>query len=580
MGSGISNATDTHNCSDPHLYNSTNITAAPLSDEEIGHMEWIAEYGWIVAVLLALAGCTINNLGSNIQKLSFRFGDEKNRNARCIGVWASGFVMQIFGAVLDLVALKYGDQSLVAPIAALALVANIGFARCIHGEDLSCLDGLFMCVIFIGCVVCTISAGKHSCPISRAEIWVRLSSFEYFWGYAIIIAVIMGVLGILQGLAERFEKKHGPDSPEYLRLAKVHRVGYPIMGGVIGAQGVLLGNMGVTLFSEAFEGTGGEWQAWEVVLFILFGLICLLFIFLQVAFLNKGLARWDAMLEVPIMQSLWIVFCIIGGGVFFEEFGSFEFWQFFVFPLGVCITILGVALLAYYRRKKEKKEKTAVVPTTVAEDVEDGKHDPLISGTKTSPQSKDNHKQETKQAPVIAEQAPKSQPKESEVCMSTHDDAYLCVLVSNDLFVLNLVAFFCLQMVDVVGVPVDGPTDPKAETKKEAAAAQEQTPEPVQESKVAAAAPARAPAPAPAPSLDRKKPAKIQVGTPENNTRKEFMPSTPSAIDVSLSPANKSKKHDKRKTVLEAKIKHRSNSKKKKKKKKKRDQTNQAPTAT
>ena len=56
-----------------------------------------------------------------------------------------------------------------------------------------------------------------------------------------------------------------------------------------------------------------------------------------------------------------------------------------------------------------------MVPTTVAEDVEDGKHDPLISGTKTSPQSKDDVKQESKEAPVTAEQAPKSQSKESEV---------------------------------------------------------------------------------------------------------------------------------------------------------------------
>jgi len=388
MGAGNSTATEEHNCSG-HGYatNLTNATELPLTEQEIAHNNWIAEYGWIVAVSMALGGCVINNLGSNIQKLAFRFGSGDNRNPKCISVWASGFILQIVGATLDMVALGYGDQSLIAPIAALALVANIGFARCIHQEDLSCLDAVFMVVIFAGCVVCTISAGKHSCPITRVDIWNRFISFEYFWGYAIAITLIMTVLGAIQAVAEKFEKNYGPESEQYKRLHKVHRVGYPIMAGVIGAQGVLIGNAGVTCITEAYDGVGGPWQGWEIFLFIFFTVVCLSFVFLQIAFLNKGLERWDAMLEVPIMQSIWIVFCIIGGGVFFEEFKSFDLWQFFVFPLGVMITLSGVALLAYFRRKKEAKRK--VVPEGVAtgsdlgagaDDVERGKTEPLIDG--------------------------------------------------------------------------------------------------------------------------------------------------------------------------------------------------------
>eukprot|EP00750_Incisomonas_marina_P021496 INCI4469.1.p1 GENE.INCI4469.1~~INCI4469.1.p1 ORF type:complete len:560 (-),score=81.88 INCI4469.1:142-1821(-) len=369
MGAVNSTALEQHNCTG-YGYNltGTNLTEAPLTDAETLHADWIAEFGWIVAVCMALAGCIINNLGSNVQKLAFRFGSGENRNIKCIGVWASGFMLQILGATLDMVALGYGDQSLIAPIAALALVANIGFARCIHQEDLSCLDGVSMGVIFLGCVVCTISAGKHNCPVTRVDIWNRFISFEYFWGYAIAITCIMVILGTLQACAERMEKAHGPDSVEYGRLAKVHRVGYPIMAGVIGAQSVLIGNAGVTCITEAYDGIGGPWQGWEIFLFILFTVVCLSFVFLQVAFLNRGLERWDAMLEVPIMQSIWIVFCIIGGGVFFEEFASFELWQFFVFPLGVVITLAGVGLLAYFRRKKGTKK---VVPGTSDETAHD-----------------------------------------------------------------------------------------------------------------------------------------------------------------------------------------------------------------
>ena len=184
----------------------------------------------------------------------------------------------MLGATLDMVALGYGDQSLIAPIAALALVANIGFARCIHKEDLSTLDGLFMFVIFAGCVVCTISAGKHGCPITRQDIWGRFVSISHFWAYAICITAIMVILGVIQFVAEKFEAKHGETSQQYQRLAKVHRVGYPIMAGVIGAQGVLLGNTGVTCITDAYDGTGGPWQGWEIFLFIFFAILCLSFV--------------------------------------------------------------------------------------------------------------------------------------------------------------------------------------------------------------------------------------------------------------------------------------------------------------
>jgi hypothetical protein len=386
------------NCTNGYHVNLT--TTAPLTDEEITQAEWIADYGWIVAVSLALAGCVVNNLGSNIQKLAFRFagsapavlaaaaeqsdgvGKEHVADAaatserkeilasaktpKCVSVWAAGFVLQILGASLDMVALGYGDQSLVAPIGALALVANIGFARCLHKEELSCLDGLFMFVILVGCVVCTVSAGKHSCPSTRADIWQRFVSWELFWGYAIAITAVMVVLGTLQGVAERLEKKFGRGSKEYGRLAKIHRVGYPIMGGVIGAQGVLLGNAGVTCVTEMVSGAGGPWAGWEIFLFVFFAGVCLTFVMLQVVFLNKGLQRWDAMLEVPVMQSTWIVFCILGGGVFFEEFLSFKLWQYFVFPLGACITLAGVGLLAYYRRHKRKDRRVKPDPDGAA----------------------------------------------------------------------------------------------------------------------------------------------------------------------------------------------------------------------
>lgn len=112
-----------------------------------------------------------------------------------------------------------------------------------------------------------------------------------------------------------------------------------------------------------YDGTGGVWLGWEIFLFVTLPLVTIFFIFLQVMLLNRGLERWDAMLEVPIMQSLWIIFCIIGAGVFFAEFSSFELWQYFIFQLGVIITIGDGGLLGYHRRKSSNKDTLKVNPS-------------------------------------------------------------------------------------------------------------------------------------------------------------------------------------------------------------------------
>jgi hypothetical protein len=414
------NSTETHHCISPYNVTPGNFEtiedAALFSAMQLMEQTeegWVQEYGWLLAVTFALAGCTINNLGSNIQKLSYRFGSTENRNSKCIGVWASGFTLQILGAGLDMFALNYGDQTLIAPIGALALVANIGFARCIHNEDLSRMDLYFMGVIFAGCIVCTGAAPKHSCPISRKEIWQRFISFQYFWGYVIVITIIMSTLGAIVGMAELYEKKYGTESDEFQRLAKVHRIGYPLMAGVIGAQGVLIGNVGVTCIREIAEGLGGAWEGWEIFLFIFFTIFCLTLTFLQIAFLNKGLERYDAMLQVPIMQSLWIIFCIIGGGVFFDEFSGFVLWQYFIFPLGVLITIAGVILLGYFRQQNSTVNSSKVDPlvskdseATIADsndhDIESGKEKNLELASKHSPAQDNNQQPQVKSAVVLA----------------------------------------------------------------------------------------------------------------------------------------------------------------------------------
>ncbi|KAJ2794364.1 hypothetical protein H4R21_005527, partial [Coemansia helicoidea] len=67
----------------------------------------------------------------------------------------------------------------------------------------------------------------------------------------------------------------------------------------------------------------------------------------QVYWINQGLLRYDAMLQVPVFYVVWTVFDIIGGGIYFNEFRSFSTVKYVLFALGVAVIFSGVCLLSH-----------------------------------------------------------------------------------------------------------------------------------------------------------------------------------------------------------------------------------------
>ncbi|KAJ2723186.1 hypothetical protein GGI07_002821 [Coemansia sp. Benny D115] len=67
----------------------------------------------------------------------------------------------------------------------------------------------------------------------------------------------------------------------------------------------------------------------------------------QVYWINQGLLRYDALLQVPVFYVVWTVFDIIGGGVYFNEFKDFTTVKYVLFALGVAVIFSGVGLLSH-----------------------------------------------------------------------------------------------------------------------------------------------------------------------------------------------------------------------------------------
>lgn len=61
--------------------------------------------------------------------------------------------------------------------------------------------------------------------------------------------------------------------------------------------------------------------------------------------MNRALQRFDAVFIIPVLQVIWILFSIISGGLYFQEFNDLDLFNGMMFILGVLFIVIGVYFL-------------------------------------------------------------------------------------------------------------------------------------------------------------------------------------------------------------------------------------------
>eukprot|EP01138_Halocafeteria_seosinensis_P003144 gb/GECG01003216.1/.p1 GENE.gb/GECG01003216.1/~~gb/GECG01003216.1/.p1 ORF type:complete len:184 (+),score=12.07 gb/GECG01003216.1/:1-552(+) len=80
-------------------------------------------------------------------------------------------------------------------------------------------------------------------------------------------------------------------------------------------------------------------------------------LFCQVTYLNKGLHVFNALLTVPVYQSFWIVSSVLGGLVYFKEWGYMSKTEVYCFLLGLSVTISGIVYLLRARSTSKSTDQ-------------------------------------------------------------------------------------------------------------------------------------------------------------------------------------------------------------------------------
>jgi hypothetical protein len=260
------------------------------------------QYNWLIGVALAAVASVISNLGLNLQKLTHLRRAHLPPPERALffkdRTWQLGLSLIIGGSVADFVALGFGQQSIIAPLGSLTLVANMFFAPYLLGERIDRRDVLCTVLIVCGAATCVFFASHEDEEFTPEQLF----SFFKTGRYAVFAAVTLASLIVLMSKivdAERLHARYGDTSP-YLKVRGAHRFAYAAIAGVIGAQSVLFAKCTAELLVSAFSGTGTFFLFYFETYLVLASLGAT--IFLQLRWLNHGLQLFDALYVVPVFQ--------------------------------------------------------------------------------------------------------------------------------------------------------------------------------------------------------------------------------------------------------------------------------------
>uniref|UniRef100_A0A6T6B3B2 Uncharacterized protein n=1 Tax=Compsopogon caeruleus TaxID=31354 RepID=A0A6T6B3B2_9RHOD len=326
-------------------------------------MGFISIPPWVVGLLLGMTGYSICGLGMNVIRLSHLVSNPNgssslretkfNRKAsrgRALLIWISGYVLNATGGFMNIIGLRFAAQSLMAPLSSVALIANAVFATILLGERLVLTrDAPPMVLIALGNALTVSSANHKGYHHLSIDEFFRLFTRSTFQRYLFLGILSSVALTLLRYHLWQLVRRRG--GREYASQTLVARMGlcHAAAGCILCVNSVILSKGSMLILSQGMD--RALQPRFAVIIF------CWIFlVLLWLHTLNRLLADYDALYIIPVIEVLWSLQSMIGGGIFFEEYSTLGIWRLLLFVLGVFVNVSGVLVLSQRGEKHKLAE--------------------------------------------------------------------------------------------------------------------------------------------------------------------------------------------------------------------------------
>eukprot|EP00038_Savillea_parva_P026207 m.52260 g.52260 ORF g.52260 m.52260 type:complete len:437 (-) comp7361_c0_seq2:56-1366(-) len=308
----------------------------------------------MIGVAISLAANLFINVGLNIQKFAHseaaerRHAAEQRRQSRVDTVegdddeddddddaetstfwslrWLSGLAIQLTGESGNMVAYSFAATSIVAPLGAVGLLANIYIATCVLGERFRARDVLGSLLAGGGAALIAVWAPSNTLQMTASHMLHRIILQDRFFYLIAIAGCGFGLFGV-----EQCWKHH----PSMLRRLAIS--GSFATFTIFSIKGVSLIVRDVVAQSDL--------SLLKTPVFL-----CLMPVALvsgpgQIYWLNKALAIFPASSVVPTYYVFFSLSAILVGGIVYHDFDHMKLQALGFFGLGVLSCMCGVLII-------------------------------------------------------------------------------------------------------------------------------------------------------------------------------------------------------------------------------------------
>jgi len=317
----------------------------------LSHPNSEPNYGWIIGVLVFIAGNIINGLGTNLQRYSMmtenaKEDDEEQKPCYKQPYMFLGVGLFVGSGLIMGAALPFAPQTLLAPCGTSIFIANVVFAYYINGERFFWVpDGVCIAFIMAGIVLCLLSAPERAAgQTSVAELYTAEQLLDMYRSTTFIVfCTFLGVIVITCFVMKIYLK----------RLRQQSSVLFCIVAGLL--PGVI-GGFIQTITKTMWAVMGGQYEHHGGLMGIVTSPACwalalsLLFAFTyQLYSIADGLNSCPASIFVPMQAGTEVLTAVLGGLFYFQDYKMFNIVQGFLFTLGMMTAISSLVSLVVLR---------------------------------------------------------------------------------------------------------------------------------------------------------------------------------------------------------------------------------------
>ncbi|KAG9127841.1 hypothetical protein FRC07_008484 [Ceratobasidium sp. 392] len=246
-------------------------------------------------------------------------------------LWWTGFALMNIGEIGNFLSYAYAPASLVAPLGAVALIANCFFAPLILHERFRTQDLLGIALAIFGAITVVYASQSSSPRIDPDALIYYLTRVPFLiWAALNVVAIIS--LSVMSAQRDKLERRGWVRGD---RWALVDVGLCALFGGFTVLSTKAVSSLLSTEWAKVFT----EWIFYPSILVLALTGVG------QVRHLNRALHHHESRVVIPTQFVMFNLTAIVGSAILYRDFDKINFHRFLTFFYGCMTTFLGVYLL-------------------------------------------------------------------------------------------------------------------------------------------------------------------------------------------------------------------------------------------